>query len=122
MLVRRYSLLSGLYNPMEPPCCRDRVPPKRKEDGAQESLFTILAVRAGAVQIEPVADDPEARKLGRLLEQILGQADLEVHDLSAADADQVWVWVGLVSVIPVVVVAEAKLEHFIQVLQQGQRM
>ena len=82
----------------------------------------LLAIGANAVEIEPLADDLVARLLGHLLHQVLGYAHLGVHDLPAADADQVRVGIGLVAVVAVVVVAKAQLQHLVQVFEQVQRL
>jgi len=85
-------------------------------------LFALLAIGANAVEIEPVADDLVARLLGHLLHHVLAYAHLGVHDLPAADTNEVWVGIGFAAVIAVVAVAEAQLQHLVQVLEQVQRL
>ena len=52
-------------------------------------LLRGLAVGAEAVDVEPVADDPKAGALRYVTGERRGEVGLPVHDLAAAEADQV---------------------------------
>jgi hypothetical protein len=91
-----------------------------KEDAAA-GLFTLPAVGANAVEIEPVTDDLVAGLLRHLLHQVLCHAYLGVYDLPAAETDEVWVGIGFAAIVAVVVVAESQLQHLVQILEQVQR-
>jgi hypothetical protein len=83
-------------------------------------LRALLADGTQTVEVQPVIDNLVAGELCNLPREVLDERHRRIDDLPAAQADKVRVRVGPAAVVAIVVVAEAKLQHFAKLLQQGE--
>ena len=69
-----------------------------------------------------MADHLVARLFRDLLRQIVHKANLWVCDFPAADANEMRMWIRPISIVTIVIAAEAKLQHFAQILEEIERL
>src|SRR5512134_3822155 len=70
-------------------------------------------------EIQPMTGDPKTCFRNQFLRYTVQTFQIRVDDFLASGADEVWVRIGFVAVIPIAPLREPKLQHLVQFFEKG---